>query len=595
MVRLFLLILLAAASYCVPGAARAQNAETFTALQTFGEHVAAGEMALARVQGEALLGRLDADVPVEIRADLLAQLADVQAATGATSAATASLADAQPLREQILGNDSPDLVSLLERRARLLADERRYDEAIALLERAQRLGEDAYGEGHASVLATLGLRREIEQQAGRSEAAEQTEALIERRSQRSRATPLTRGDRRTERRYMSQLGAATVRVYYGTNRKPSGDTRPVLFYGKERGELQYGYVDVSIPKSHREGELETQSRWSLLTYFAASSEARQHYVLLQSVAPLPADRFVQALREELGAQRLKDVFIFVHGFNSSFEDAARRTAQLAYDLDFDGVPMFFSWPSQASTTAYTVDEAAVNVSGRRMAEFLERVMQESGAQRVHLIAHSMGNRALIEALQTYLGKRRPEERQNLFGQIIFTAPDVDRDYFVEAVDALRPAAVRTTLYASNNDLALKTSQKIHGAPRAGLAGSGIVTLPGIDTIDMSGIEADLLGHSYFAVNSGAIYDLFRLLWRSDPPPRRCGLGDSGGAGPTVWRFNAAQCAGPDLLQAGLLAKRFGDRARNRVRARLQQLTDPAQKQEWNRILERLNDILPGVP
>jgi esterase/lipase superfamily enzyme len=588
-------MLLAAAALCVSSGVRAQSTEEFTALQAFGERMAASEFAVARVQGEALVARLGADVPAEIRADLLTQLVEAQAATGAAPEANVSWAAALPLREQLAGVDSPDLVPVLERGAQLLAAVQRFDEALALLERARLIGERAGGEGHASVLATLELRRSILLQAGRDDAAEQTAQLIETRSQRSRATPLTRMDRKTERRYLAEQGAATVRVYYGTNRKPSGDTRPERFYGKERGELQYGYVDVSIPEIHQEGELETQSRWSLLTYFAQGTDARRRYVLLQKVAPLPADRFAQALRQDIGAQRLKDVFVFVHGFNSSFEDAARRTAQLAYDLDFDGVPMFFSWPSQASTTAYTVDEAAVNVSGRRMAEFLDRVVQESGAQRVHLIAHSMGNRALIEALQTYLAKRKPDERHDLFGQVIFTAPDVDRDYFVEAVDALRPAAVRTTLYASNNDLALKTSQKIHGAPRAGLAGSGIIALPGIDTIDMSGIEADLLGHSYFAVNSGAIYDLFRLLWRSDPPPRRCGLGDTGGAGHPVWRFDSTQCAGPDLLQAGVLAKRFGDRARNRVRARLQQLTDPAQKQEWNRILERLNDLLPGVP
>ncbi len=164
-----------------------------------------------------------------------------------------------------------------------------------------------------------------------------------------------------------------------------------------------------------------------------------------------------------------------------------------------------------------------------MAEFLETVMAQSGARRVHLIAHSMGNRALIEAMQTYLAKRAPEKRTKLFGQVVFTAPDVDREYFMQAVDSLRPAAERTTLYASDNDLALATSRKLHGAPRAGLAGETIIALPGMDTIDMSGIEADLLGHSYFAANSGAIYDLFRLLWRSDPPPQRCGLDAQRGA------------------------------------------------------------------
>ncbi len=135
----------------------------------------------------------------------------------------------------------------------------------------------------------------------------------------------------------------------------------------------------------------------------------------------------------------------------------------------------------------------------------------------------MGNRALIEALQTYLAKRAPGKRQHIFAQIVFTAPDVDRDYFIDAIGSLRGTAERVTLYASGNDRALHYSQFVHGAPRAGTAGDVIVKLAGLDTIDMSAVPADALGHSYFAANSGAIYDIFRILWRGDPPPQRCGM------------------------------------------------------------------------
>ena len=234
---------------------------------------------------------------------------------------------------------------------------------------------------------------------------------------------------------------------------------------------------------------------------------------------------MRALRQQISDSPSKDVFIFVHGFNNTFEDAARRAAQMAYDLDFDGTPMLYSWPSQGSATAYAIDEAAVGISGRKMADFLDTVVAQSGAQRIHLIAHSMGNRALIEALQTYLAKRAPDKRQHIFGQIVFTAPDVDRDYFIDAIESLRGSAERITLYASDNDYALRSSQFLHGAPRAGTAGDVILKLAGVDSIDMSAVPADALGHSYFAANSGAIYDIFRLLWRGDPPPQRCGMSD----------------------------------------------------------------------
>ena len=128
---------------------------------------------------------------------------------------------------------------------------------------------------------------------------------------------------------------------------------------------------------------------------------------------------------------------------------------------------------------------SVGISGRKMADFLDTVVAQSGAERIHLLAHSMGNRALIEALQTYLARRAPDKRQHLFGQIVFTAPDVDRDYFVDAIESLRSSAERVTLYASGNDYALRSSQFVHGAPRAGTAGDVIIRMAGLDTIDMS--------------------------------------------------------------------------------------------------------------
>jgi pimeloyl-ACP methyl ester carboxylesterase len=285
----------------------------------------------------------------------------------------------------------------------------------------------------------------------------------------------------------------------------------------------------------------------------------------------------------------------VHGFNNTFEDAARRAAQMAYDLDFDGTPILYSWPSQGFVAAYAADEAAVGISGRKMADFLETVVSQSGAQRIHVLAHSMGNRALIEAMQTYLAKRAPNERQHIFGQIVFTAPDVDRDYFIDAIDSLRGTAERVTLYASDNDHALHYSQFVHGAPRAGTAGGVIIKLAGLDTIDMSAVPADILGHSYFAANSGAIYDIFRILWRGDPPPQRCGMSKPRDGGTlTVWSFNADACKGDEMLEAGVMLKRFGDLARERVMANMSALTDPSQKQqkiEWQLILDRLNGLL----
>jgi len=578
------------------GIASAQSTERLQATEEFAGAKAAGNLPAAIVAGQRalLLVDLDAEAGDDERIDLLVSLAEIQQQARDYPAARPLLERALTLRESQKGADHPDLLPLLDALATVTQQQGDVARTEALLLRTAALERASLGERSESVLATLDRLQQIYAASGRGDEAARIEADIRRLGSVSREAPASRGGQRNERRYKQEQGSATVRVFYGTNRAPTGQARPAAFYGKERGDLRFGYVDVSIPEVHREGELETQSRWSIFTLTEDATEQRHRYVLTQKVAPLSRAGFVSALRQQVAASTIKDVFIFVHGFNSSFDDAARRTAQLAYDMDFDGVPMMYSWPSQASTTSYTVDEAVVGISGLRMAEFLDAVVAQSGAQRVHLIAHSMGNRTLVEALQAYRSQHAELRGRRVFGQIVFTAPDMDRDYFLETVTGLQGYADRVTLYASNNDLALKTSQKIHGAPRAGLAGLGIVTAKGLDTIDMSGIKADMLGHNYYAADAGAIYDLFRLLWRGEPPPQRCGMSDQARSGSSVWIFNVSICAGQDLLQAGVLIKRFGERARGRVRTRIRALTDPTQKQEWSRILTRLDSLLSPV-
>ena len=575
-----------AAVLLAPAAAWAQSTDLLLAYKNFEAAKAADKVADALKFGNAALKLTEEGGDQQGLTELLLNLGDYAAQASQDGAAAEYYGRALALQESALGSQNPDLAPTLTALAKLHVKAKRYTDAAALELRVLDIERQAYGEHHENVSATLTRLREIYRLAGDTAGVARMDAQLLQAANVSRGLPKTR-------RYKPNQGFATVRVFYGTNRAATGDLKPAEYYGKARGDLQYGYLDVTIPQLHKEAELETQPRWT--EYVVDASEARRRYVLLEKVTPLAKDAFLRELQLQVKAAPSKDVFIFVHGFNNTFEDAARRAAQLTYDLDFDGTPLLYSWPSQGSATAYAVDEAAVGISGRKMAEFLEAVVTQSGAAHVHILAHSMGNRALLEALQTYLAKRAPENRQHLFGQIVFTAPDVDRDYFMDAIEPLRSAADRVTLYASSNDYALRSSQFLHGAPRAGTAGDVIIRLAGIDTIDMSAVPADSLGHSYFAANAGAIFDIFRLLWRGDPPPQRCGMSDRKAGGPlAVWVFNADACKGVDLLEAGVMLKRFGDLARARVIENMSTLTDPSEKQEWTLVLKRLDGLLgPG--
>ena len=578
-----------------PAAAHAQSAELLQAYQNLETAKAAAKAADVYKYGEEAVRLTQAGGDEEGAVSLLKSLGEFAAQANQDDRAVQYYQRALALDEADLGPNHPDLVPVLTALADLALKDRRYPDAESLLLRVARIERTVYGDRHENVIATLKKLKDAYGSANDAEGVARVQALLEPPAGEPSSAAHDRrlGAAPGQPRYQQNAeGFARVRVFYGTNRAPTGELKPALYYGaaRDRNTLHYGFLDVTIPKVHKEAELETQPRWAEFTLDAAA--LRTKYVVLEKISPLPREEFARALHDQVAKAPARDVFIFVHGFNVTFDDAARRTAQLAYDMDFDGVPMMFSWPSAGEIYSYFADEAAVNDSGFKMAEFLDTVVAQSGAQHIHLVAHSMGNRALIEALQTFLSRRAPENRRHVFGQILFTAPDVDRDYFTDAIQSLRGAADRVTLYASNNDKALRASQFFHHAPRAGTAGDVIVGLPELDTIDMSAVPADWLGHSYFAANSGAIFDIFNLFLHGNPPKERCGMRNrkTKDALDFYW-FNVDDCRGDDLLQAGVTLKRYGDKAREHALANIASLTDPSEKQEWQRILERLDGLI----
>ena len=313
---------------------------------------------------------------------------------------------------------------------------------------------------------------------------------------------------------------------------PPGE-QPEFVYGGERGGLKFGTCDVSIPKRHDVGQMESPSL--LRVEFRADPEKHVKVLVTEEV---PEKVFYDRLHDCVAASGKRQAFVFIHGYNVSFDDAVRRTAQLSFDLKFDGAPICYSWPSQAEYLSYSTDEDNVVWTESDLQRFLLGVKGHSGAARIHLVAHSMGNRALTAVLKTL--SRDVEHSQPLFDEVVLTAPDVDADHFRRD---LAPAIVRTarrvTLYASSNDEALALSTRFHGGnPRAGESGKNIVVLPGIDTIDVSQVDTSLLGHSYYGDNTTVLADLFHLIQFARTPEQRVWLRPQPFADTRYWVFLA---------------------------------------------------------
>lgn len=316
-----------------------------------------------------------------------------------------------------------------------------------------------------------------------------------------------------------------VPVYYGTDRaRVPNDKR--IDYGSDRGRrLELGRALVSVPKAHEVPQIERP--WAItIPYFKVKiyeekEDPKKHF-MMQEIKSLSEAEMLALVKERLAASaRYKDhAFVFVHGYNTTFDSAVYRAAQIAYDIKFDGAPFVYSWPSGGGIASYTYDRESAAQAENYLGDFVKIVAQKSGAKSVSVIAHSMGNQLLLRVLQD-LQRTKPPGVE--ISQIIFAAPDVDRDSFEAIATQLKDFAKGgITLYTAANDRALGVSRRFHGGvPRAGdVPVTGPLVMPGIDTIDATAVSMDSLGlhHSGYAESNALLQDIGLLIQTGERPP-----------------------------------------------------------------------------
>jgi esterase/lipase superfamily enzyme len=307
--------------------------------------------------------------------------------------------------------------------------------------------------------------------------------------------------------------------------------RPGGQYANTSGALRYGIATVSVPAQRDPGEFNTPFSVYVIRL---PEDPKKHFVITELEEN--RDAFFRELHQKVAASAGKSAFIFIHGFNVPFEDAVKRTAQLAVDLQFDGAPMCYTWPSQGDLAYYVRDSSQTDWAAGRFREFLDEVQSRSGAKEIHLIAHSMGNRVLTGALRE-MGSERLAREDCALREIVLTAPDINADVFErDIVPRIRNSRQRITLYASSHDLALNRSYELNGVPRAGMAGDHLVVVPGVETVDVSALDTGFLGHSYYGDHVLVVTDMLKILREHLEPPRR-GLKEQRKGDLSYWRFS----------------------------------------------------------
>ncbi len=280
----------------------------------------------------------------------------------------------------------------------------------------------------------------------------------------------------------SAEAAATVEVSFVTNRQLETDGDGLGYYGGARGALTAGRCRVAI----------------------AHGEDHEGRVL--DVTPAPA----RDVTSVVGDGERAGAVVYIHGFNESFGRSCRHAALLQERLGLDGRLLLFSWPADRKYVTYASDAGDLAWSLPDLRAVLKGLVARHGSAGVSVLGHSLGARATVEVLA------RMDEGAGAFGQVVLIAPDIARSRFAELRPALERWADRVTIYASENDLALRLSTVVNTSARLGITDeeSHAVSAPSakVQFVDVSGTgRYSLSGHVYHLRNPAVIEDIGRLF------------------------------------------------------------------------------------
>jgi esterase/lipase superfamily enzyme len=327
-----------------------------------------------------------------------------------------------------------------------------------------------------------------------------------------------------------------AKVYFATNRNPNRKKAPDDFgsgFSKDgHSNLRFGMADVS-GKGLGDISIKVGSLELKYDMYVAQEKMKADPDLKIEDAPgsvLGSNNIFKRVREKM-IQHSRDTIVFIHGYNVSFKEALASAARLKLNFSKDNNGpganvVVFSWPSNGSMmpfVAYGSDRDDAEASGPAFARGLLKLSdflrgstpQEACNQRLHLVAHSMGNYVLRHTLQKFL-ERSSGPPARLFDQVFLMAADEDDDAFEYGykLKHLPRFAKRVNVYYNNKDIAMAISDRTKGNPdRLGDNGPRAMdNIPSkVSVIDVTPVGDGLLDHSYYLTSQIVVDDMQQVL------------------------------------------------------------------------------------
>lgn len=318
-------------------------------------------------------------------------------------------------------------------------------------------------------------------------------------------------------------GTSQVEMLVATTRRAS--KIPGEMFGGERGDPAFADIVISIPpdRVRKIGEVE----WPKVI----PADPRREFATI-SATVLKRDEIISELHARLSRAPSRKVLIFVHGYNSRFDDAVFRFAQIVHDSGAKVVPLLFTWPSRGELLAYGYDRESANYSRDALEATLNYLVRDPSVSEVSVLAHSMGNWVTLEALRQMAIRNRGISTK--IKSVMLASPDVDVDVFRTQLLSMGVRRPHLTLFVSNDDKALKASQWLWGGTaRLGTVDAEVepyrdlMERENIDVVDLSRINtADQLNHGKFSESPEVIRLIGRQLATGQPiTDQHLSLGD----------------------------------------------------------------------
>ena len=355
----------------------------------------------------------------------------------------------------------------------------------------------------------------------------------------------------------AELQNNRVDVLYLTDRQPEHPSSKNPDYGYKRSRsVAFGVSKVEFGKDVSWDQLveasTTSKRKAELPVRVVSTTEIVRYpetprVLMTLTPSLPGETAspeADALRAELESKKAranqeltarlaktpdKEVYLFIHGYNNSFDDAVMTIAQIWHFLGRRGVPMAYTWPAGRGglLRGYTYDRESSEFTVYHLKEVIRGIALCPEVKKIHIISHSRGTGVLLSALcELHLeigGSGRVTRDVLKLGTVIMAAPDIDVDVMIQRAVTVRLGLVpeHSAIYLCASDKALSISNWLFGgSSRVGTVRSDMFPATElqllrnsktVEMIDARVSNAGAFNHNYFYANPAVSSDLILLL------------------------------------------------------------------------------------